>query len=67
MDRRFQFSLRALLVGACLVGPALLLSRWLFNLSFLGVVALILIGAILAKVLISQFILLKIMTKSRKD
>ena len=67
MHRRFQFSLRALLVGTCLVGPALLLSRWLFNLSFLGVMALVLCVVIPATLLIPQFILLKIVTRSRRD
>lgn len=31
MSRRFQFSLRTLLVAACLIGPAALLLRWLVH------------------------------------
>jgi len=67
MPRRIQFSLRALLIGACLVGPAVLLGRWLFNLDYLGMAALAIAILVSAAVLIPQAVLLKIVTRSRDN
>lgn len=62
-----QFSLRTLLIGACLVGPAVLLARRLSNLNYLEVTVPAIGAFVLAAVLIPQAVLLRVVTRSLKD
>lgn len=67
MRRRMQFSLRTLLIGACIVGPAMLHARRLFDLSYLGLMAMAIGVLVLAAILIPQAVLLKIVMRSCRD
>lgn len=67
MTRPFQFSLRALLVATTAAGPVIAAVQWLFNLSWLSVLFMSIVCALLAVVLGSQAILLKVVTRNWND
>lgn len=63
MRRRFQFSLRVLLVTKCAIGPAVLVGRWLLGLDWFLAALLAVACAVLVTVGTSQAALLRLVSR----